>query len=171
LLEAPIKILHCAPEPIIQGCLRGLANVDYASVDLDSPLAELHADLTKLPLEDDRFDLVIASHVLEHITDERAALREIRRILRPGGIAVLLVPLHSGLETTLEDETVQTPAARLAIYGQADHVRLYGRDFVSRVASAGFDVTERNLWRELERHQTLRYGLVEHDSLFICSPT
>lgn len=170
LLDAPIRVLHCAPEPVIQGCLQDISSVDYESVDLESPHAELHADLTDLPLADDRFDLVIVSHVLEHIADEGAALSEIRRVLRSAGRAVVLVPVDRGLEATLEDDSVRTPEARLAVYGQADHVRLYGRDLVARLTAAGFEVAERNLWRELDAQTATRYGLVEHDSLFICSP-
>jgi SAM-dependent methyltransferase len=97
-------------------------------------------DLTALEEEDGSVDLLIANHVLEHIPDEARALAEIRRVLRPGGTALLQVPIALKLDHTLEDPTADTPEARERVYGQADHVRLYGRDHPAHLERNGFRV-------------------------------
>jgi SAM-dependent methyltransferase len=141
----------------------------YVSVDLDSPLAAVKADLMDLPFGPGSFDVVLCSHVLEHVADDRRAIGELRRVLRPGGFAAVLVPLHGGLEETLEDPAVTTPQARLATYGQADHVRLYGRDFPARLAGGGFRAVERvSMFESLGRAEVDRYGLSPHDDIYVC---
>jgi SAM-dependent methyltransferase len=98
------------------------------------------ADVVALPFEDGTFDLVVCSHVLEHVVDDRAAMAELLRVLRPEGRALLLQPVHDELPRTIEDPTITEPAERLRAFGQRDHVRIYGRDFVPRLQETGFDV-------------------------------
>lgn len=145
LLERPARILHVAPEPGLHRRLRAAANLDYRSGDLDPsryPFAPemRRLDLTALPQPDGYFDAVLANHVLEHVERDDRALAEVRRVLRPGGLALLQVPLALGLATTREDPGVRTPEERLRAYGQCDHVRLYGRDYPERLRAAGFEV-------------------------------
>jgi SAM-dependent methyltransferase len=135
----PLRLLHFAPEPCFEH-LRRMPGVDYLSADLVSPTADLHLDITQMPLDDASFDAVLCSHVLEHVDDDVKALKEIFRILRPGGWALVLVPLQESRETTLEDPSVTDPAERRRLFGQHDHVRLYGRDFPRRPETAGFTV-------------------------------
>ena len=99
-------------------------------------------DLTALPYADRSFDAIVANHVLEHVPDDKRALSELRRVLHPGGFAVLQVPIARRLERTLEDVPVYTDAERERVYGQRDHVRLYGLDYPERLAHAGFAVRE-----------------------------
>jgi SAM-dependent methyltransferase len=130
------SVLHVAPERCLGDRLQRDAT-RYQSIDLDSPRADVHADITRpLPLAE-RFDLVLCSHVLEHIPDDRAAIRELSKVLSPGGRLVILVPTEG--DKTVEEQ-IDDPAERVRRYGQADHVRMYGSDVVERIASQGLDV-------------------------------
>ena len=152
------QVLHVAPEAGITDRLQELP-IDYVSTDLESPLAIRHDDLTALPDPDDSFDVVICNHVLEHIPDDRAAMREISRVLRPGGFAVLQHPI-APQPHTFEDLTVTDPEQRLALFGQEDHVRLYGRDFVDRLIESGFGEAEIvSIESEIPQRLHARYGL------------
>jgi len=138
VLEGPeTKVLHCAPEGALMRFLSKRENVQYTSVDLESPLAQHHMDLTDLGFASDSFDLVLCSHVLEHVKDDRAALRELRRVLKPGGIAALQHPIRD-VPQTFEDPSITSREGRLHHYGQSDHVRMYGRDFAERLSAASF---------------------------------
>jgi SAM-dependent methyltransferase len=145
LLERPARLLHIAPEPGLHRRLSLASNVAYYSGDLDPsryPYASemQRLDLTALPHPDGYFDAVLANHVLEHVRDDRRALTETLRVLRPGGLALLQVPIALRLETTREDPSVCTPSDRERVYGQRDHLRLYGRDYPKRLGQAGFEV-------------------------------
>jgi SAM-dependent methyltransferase len=114
----------------------------YVTGDYATLQAAVRLDITRLPFAAGRFDAVFACDVLEHVVDDRAALRELRRVLAPEGVAVLTVPQQDHLQTTFEDPSIATDAARAAAYGQPDHVRNYGADFAARVGQAGFTVSE-----------------------------
>ena len=135
----PMKLLHLAPEPCLEHRLHQRLGEGYLSADLHDPRAMVKADIMALPFADASFDVVYCSHVLEHVADDRRALREIRRVLREGGWALILVPVHAG--PTLEDPAVTDAAERERRFGQADHVRRYGEDFAVRLRQAGFAVT------------------------------
>ncbi len=133
------RILHFAPEPAIKRFIESAMPVEYVRGDLFPASADVErVDLCNMSFDDASFDLVIANHVLEHVDDDGKALKEIFRILRPGGMAVLQTPYASGLSKTICDSAVSNPKLRLELYGQGDHVRLYGRDFFARLTSAGF---------------------------------
>ncbi len=108
-------------------------------------------------MQSERFDLILCSHVLEHIPDDRGALRQLRRVLRPGGAAVIQVPLRTG--PTDEDASVVDPAARHRRFGQFDHVRFYGSDFTDRVRAAGFGVEAVRYAEQLGREEIERCRL------------
>jgi SAM-dependent methyltransferase len=134
--------------------------VDYLSVDLDSPYAMKHCDITAIPEPAARFDVVICNHVLEHIPHDRKAMRELRRVLRPGGLAILQHPIHNRPDT-YEDASVVDPAARLRVFGQEDHVRIYGWDMLERLREAGFaDVATLEPCDDYSPAERARYGLV-----------
>ena len=166
LLRGPV--LHVAPEAALR---RALADrVDgYTTLDLHRDDVDVRADLEHTGLPDGAFATIVCSHVLEHVPDDRAAMREIRRLLRSGGHAVILVPLHLGLAATLEDDAVTTDADRLRTYGQADHVRLYGRDFAERLRASGLAAEERVMAREAGPEQARRHALLEHDVIYVCA--
>ena len=152
------RVLHIAPERSLQKRLRALPKLDYLSGDLDSPLADMQLDVTDLSFPDASFDVVICNHVLEHVPDDRKAMSELHRVLRPGGWAVLMVP-DVEEEATFEDPTAVTPEQRLALFGQDDHVRRYGRDYVQRLESAGFRVSVEELDHEISADEQRRLGL------------
>ena len=136
--------------------MAALPQSSYVSADLDSPVADVHADATDLPFEDESFDFVICVHVLEHVPDDRKALREFFRVLRPGGEAVLQVP-PSDLAVTREDPSVVTARGeRERLFGQYDHVRLCGADYGERIAEAGFEVTREDFVERAARDRCAR---------------
>jgi len=134
-------VLHISPEYCLALKLAPAAH-RYVPADFATMEAGVRMDITRLPFMDGCFDAVFACDVLEHIVDDRAALAEVRRVLRPAAVAVLTVPQQDGLQTTFEDSSIATDEARAAVYGQSDHVRNYGADFSARVAQAGFVVSE-----------------------------
>lgn len=160
----PLRVLHFAPETYFVRRFRSLPNVDLVTVDLSYPFVDVNLDITRLPFGGGAFDVVLCSHVLEHVPDDRAAMAEIHRVLRPGGWAVVMVPFDRAREATVEDPSVTDPAERERRFGQRDHVRLYGRDYVHRLRDAGFDVEEDPLARELDAR---RYGLLD-EPVHVC---
>lgn len=134
----PKRFLHVAPEWPFQAPLREALGEGYVTADLMDPRVDLRLDLSDTALPDASFDAVYCSHVLEHIPDDRAAMREVHRILRPGGWAIFLVPV--GDAPTDEDPSISDPDERRRRFGQEDHVRLYGADFAERLEEAGFEV-------------------------------
>lgn len=145
LLRTFPRTLHIAPEVCIMRHLRphfAAHPGQYVTADLESPLADLHFDVQRIPLADASFDVVICNHLLEHVADDRRALGELHRILRPGGWGILLSPVELDRETTFEDDTVTDPAERTRIFGQYDHRRIYGADYADRLRAAGFRVDD-----------------------------
>jgi SAM-dependent methyltransferase len=139
--ETKIRLLHVAPEYALQRRLAEHANVSYVSADLDSAMAMERMDVTDLGYDDNSFDAIVCNHVLEHVPDDRKAMRELNRVLKSGGWAMLQTPVDQAREKTLEDPSVTDEAERTRLFGQHDHVRLYGRDYKDRLEEAGFSVT------------------------------
>jgi SAM-dependent methyltransferase len=136
------RILHLAPEACLHDLFSAVPGAEYVTGDArPGPLVDVQLDARDLPFDDDAFDLIICNHVLEHIPEDTQVLDEFRRVLRPGGEALIQVPVDHRRETTYEDPTITDPADREREFGQFDHVRWYGRDIVSRYASTGFEVT------------------------------
>ncbi len=151
LLTAHPHLLHIAPEVSLRRPLRKhyKAHPDrYVTADLESPLADLHFDVQQIPLSDASFDVIICNHLLEHVADDRQALRELYRVLRPGGWGVISVPLDTTRDVTYEDDTITDPVERTRLFGQYDHRRVCGRDYIDRLRAAGFTVTTipNDLW-------------------------
>ena len=137
------RMLHIAPEVCFKKRLRRMmqqAGGQYVTADLESPLADLHFDVQQIPLGDDWADIIICNHLLEHVADDRRAMRELHRVMRAGGWGVATVPVDTARERTFEDDSVTDPAERTRIFGQYDHRRIYGRDYAERLHEAGFDV-------------------------------
>lgn len=167
LLTSRRRVLVVAPEAFLQDALRARPDLDYLSIDLESPLAMRHMDLTRLELPDGAFDAVFCNHVLEHIPDDRAAMRELLRVLAPGGWAVLQTPLDPARASTFEDPRVTTPEERLRVFGQRDHVRIYGRDLFDRLRESGWAVERRPFARELGEGDARRFGLDPGEDLIL----
>jgi SAM-dependent methyltransferase len=162
----PLRVLHMAPEKILQQAFRNRENLHYVSGDLHSPDSMVTMDIVKLPFRDGAFDVIFCCHVLEHIPDDRAAIRELRRVLSRDGWAILQVPLDSASERTFEDPTIVTPEERERHFGQRDHVRLYGRDYGNRLEEAGFHVVVDRFSSELDSESMARHCLQSEDIYF-----
>jgi hypothetical protein len=134
------RVVHFAPERRLSRHLQSLGPADYVACDLfPQSIGVQTMDITRMSFADESVDILIANHVLEHVDDDRKALCEIVRVLRPGGHAILQTPYCAGLHSTWWDPGITTADARLAAYGQEDHVRLYGRDIVERFAASGLN--------------------------------
>ncbi len=161
------KILHIAPEIVLSDRIRKNEFIEYLSADLDPSRAMIHMDLTDIKMNDNIFDVIICNHVFEHIPDHKKAMREIYRVLKPGGWAILQVPILG--ELTFEDPTVTTPEAREKIYGFAEHVRGYGKDYRDFLFAAGFSVKVDDFVKKLG-HKSVRYmGLPESEDIYFCT--
>lgn len=159
------RVLHIAPEPGIARRLKRHPGVSYVSVDVVPGRAMLAADVTSLPFDETSFDLVICSHVLEHIPDDMAAMRELRRVLVPGGVLLAQGPVDPGRAVTFEDPSVTKPEERERMFFQDDHVRIYGRDFADRLRAAGFaQVSATKYQRELPDAEVERFRLRQRPS-------
>ncbi|MDX1365338.1 MAG: methyltransferase domain-containing protein [Arenibacter latericius] len=137
-----LKVLHFAPEQAFFKRFRKLENLDYTTTDLDSPLADITADICDLPFQDNTYDVILCNHVLEHIQDDTQAMKELYRILKPGGWGIFQIPQDLNRAETFEDNTIIDRKERAKIFGQYDHVRIYGRDYFDKLRSIGFKVTE-----------------------------
>lgn len=153
-----LKVLHFAPEQPFLKKFKSLKNLDYTTADLDSPIADLHLDVTKIDLPDNTYDVVICNHVLEHVDNVDNAFSEIKRILKPNGWAILMVPINPNVDT-FEDPTITDPKERQRLFGQYDHVRQFGRDYADVLAKAGFKVDADRLYYEISENQRERMRL------------
>jgi SAM-dependent methyltransferase len=164
---SPQKILHFAPESSIKKYIKKHKNLDYVTADLNMPFVDVKVDITNIPFPDHTFDIILCNHVLEHIIDDRQAMRELLRILKPGGWASLMVPIKSKLKETYEDESITSPKDRLKHFGQEDHVRWYGQDYEDRLKECGFQVIKKNYANELSEADFKKFGLRDNENLYI----
>lgn len=141
LFTSKLRFLHFAPEPGFREVLRRSPELTYVSVDIEPGKADEVADIQNLPYAEGSFDAIFCSHVLEHIPDDRRAMRELYRVLAKGGWAIVMVPLESQLTATREDPSVTSPEERMKHYGSPEHVRMYSLDVADRLREAGFRVS------------------------------
>jgi SAM-dependent methyltransferase len=155
----PLKFLHVAPEVIFEKLLQLQLGDNYLTADLFNPRAMVKMDIMDIQYPDESFDVIYCSHVLEHVPDDRKAMREFCRVLKPTGWAMLLVPIV--VERTFEDSSITDPIERTRIFGQEDHVRNYGRDYIDRLREAGFYVDQVFPADFLSREEIVRMGITE----------
>ena len=153
----PKKVLHVAPERSLEPQLRSRLGSNYTTAGLSNPRAMIKMDITDIKQPECSFDVIVCSHVLEHVPDDRKAMREIRRVLKDAGWAILLVPITT--DKTFEDPSIVDPAERRRVFGKEDHVRNYGRDYVDRLRDAGFDVKMTTAADLVGANDALRMGL------------
>lgn len=166
---APLRVLHVAPEQAFYHRFREQKNLRYTTTDLDSPLADVKADICALPFEDGSFDVVLCNHVLEHIPDDTKAMEELFRIMKPGGWGIFQVPQDLNREHTFEDDSVRDQRERARIFGQYDHVRIYGRDYFDKLRAAGFTVTEVDFTADMPDELVAKYRLAKGELLPLVS--
>ena len=163
-----LKILHFAPEQAFYKRFRNMKHLEYITTDLNSPLADVKADICNLPFNDNEFDIIFCNHVLEHIPDDTKAVQELYRVLKPNGIGIFQIPQDLSRETTFEDDTITDKKERAKIFGQYDHVRVYGRDYFDKLRSIGFKVDEVDYTTTLTEEDITRYCLAKGEIIPVC---
>ncbi len=158
---APLKVLHFAPEQAFYKRFRKLKNLDYTTTDLNSPLADVKADICNLPFEDNSYDVIFCNHVLEHIPDDTKAMQEMYRIMKPGGWGIFQIPQDLNRLKTFEDDSITDKKERAKIFGQYDHVRIYGRDYFEKLRGIGFTVDEVDYTATLSIEEIKEYRLAK----------
>ena len=175
-----LKVCHFAPEQSVKSMFQMFNNIEYLSCDIKPGRAMYVQDITNITFEDNSFDIVFCSHVLEHVPDDIKAMKELKRILKDNGYAIIVVPLYDRhsingkykgekLLTTYEDFSITDPEKRSIEFGQWDHVRKYEKnDFINRLKISGFNVIEENLYDKLNKNITKKYGIYNNDIIFCC---
>ncbi|APY12696.1 SAM-dependent methyltransferase [Seonamhaeicola sp. S2-3] len=158
---SPKKVLHFAPEQAFYKRFKKMANLDYVTTDLNSPLADVKADICNLPFKDNEFDVILCNHVLEHIPNDTKAMEELFRVLKVGGMGIFQIPQDLSRKTTFEDNSITDKKERAKIFGQYDHVRVYGRDYFNKLRSIGFKVDEVDYTSQFSEKEIERYCLAK----------
>lgn len=168
VFQKPRKILHFAPENGLSNHLSKLAGTEYLTADLNANGVMVKVDVTNMQFADDFFDVIICNHVLEHVPDDRKAMREIYRTLTPNGWAILQVPISLALANTYEDFSITTARGREQAFGQSDHVRIYARDYASRLKQSGFKVEVFQWTAEIDNFGTRKnvFALNEKEAIY-----
>lgn len=162
-------ILHIAPEVCLMKEFKKMyksAPYSYITADLESPLADMHFDVQAIPMKDENVDIIICNHILEHVESDHKALTELYRIMRKGGMGVMLAPIDYSRDNTFEDDTITDPKQRAEVFGQYDHRRIYGKDYLTRLAAAGFEAEEIDYAAEFSVSDRTRFSFGS-DKLYI----
>ena len=162
------KVLHFAPEQAFYNQFKKIKKIDYTTTDLVSPLADVKADICNLPFKDNEFDYIFCNHVLEHIPDDNKAMSELFRVLAPNGIGIFQIPQDLSREFTFEDDSVTDPKERAIIFGQYDHVRVYGRDYFDKLREIGFNVAAIDYTKKLTKKEIDKYRLAQGELIPVC---
>jgi SAM-dependent methyltransferase len=162
----PKRFLHVAPECCLSQRLQAVPHLTYISGDHDPALAMTFLDLTDIKFPNGYFDAIFCSHVLEHVLDDRKAMRELRRVMAPRGWAVVMVPITA--PATYEDARITDPSARAKAFGQRDHVRRYGPDFVDRLKESAFEVEQISPEQIVRVDDMRRMAIAAGERIFFC---
>ena len=163
-----LKVLHIAPEQCFLDIFRNQKNLAYITSDLESTIEDVKADICDLPFKDNEFDVVLCNHVLEHIPDDYKAMQELYRVLKTGGFGVFQIPQDLNRATTFEDDAITDKKQRAEIFGQYDHVRVYGRDYFDKLRAVGFRVDEVDYTKRISPEKLERFCLMKGEILPVC---
>lgn len=170
-----IRLLHFAPEMGFYRAFTRAKNIQYYPCDLEPDLykfqrkIKIHmVDITKIPFDNNFFDVILCSHVLEHVPDDALAMSELHRVMKAGAWAILQVPVDPDREFTYEDFSITTPEAREQAFGQHNHVRWYGRDYAQRLINAGFRVTVDDFVHSFSPEEIRKYGIDRAEMIYYC---
>ena len=166
--SSALKVLHFAPEQEFYKRFKKQTNIEYTTTDLLSPLADVKADICNLPFEDNAYDIIFCNHVLEHIPDDTKAMQELFRVLKPGGMGIFQIPQDLSRANTFTDDTIVDQKERAKIFGQYDHVRVYGRDYFDKLRSIGFKVIEEDYTHKIAHQLVEKYCLAKGEIIPIC---
>jgi SAM-dependent methyltransferase len=168
--QQPQQVLHIAPEACFMAPFEQRHGHGYITADLESPLAKVKMDIHAMPFPDQQFDVVLCNHVLEHVQDDVKAMTEICRVLKPGGFAILQVPFFAPVpDQTFEDLSVTNPRERERLFGQADHVRKYGKDYAHRIARSGLRPEPQAFWETFSPEARFRAGLATGEVIYFAT--
>lgn len=167
--KAPKKVLHFAPEQAFYKRFKKMTNLEYVTTDLNSPLADVKADICNLPFEDQTFDVILCNHVLEHIPEDTKAMQELYRVLKVGGMGIFQIPQDLSREKTFEDNSITDKKERQKIFGQYDHVRIYGCDYFDKLRSIGFKVDEVDYTKTLSEAEIDKFRLAKGEIIPVVS--
>ena len=159
--EEKLKVLHFAPEQEFYKRFKKQQNLEYTTTDLVSPLADVKADICNLPFEDNSFEIIFCNHVLEHIPDDTKAMQELYSVMKPNGWGIFQIPQDLSRDTTFADDSITDPKERAKIFGQYDHVRVYGRDYFDKLRRIGFKVEEVDYTSKLSSELVEKYCLAK----------
>ncbi|MBI3135074.1 MAG: methyltransferase domain-containing protein [Bacteroidetes bacterium] len=162
-----LAVMHIAPEQCFHKKFKKQKNLKYVTGDLLSPIADLHFDLHNIPLEDNQYEVIFCNHVMEHVKDDLQCMKELYRIMKPGGWGIMQVPIDSTRTETYEDWSITTPEEREKHFWQYDHVRLYGLNYPKRLAEAGFQVETVDFSKEMPQAQFERYRIPKEELLYV----
>jgi len=175
LNKGKIRMLHFAPERFFFDVFSNHDNVEYYPCDLfpesyafEGKSKVLKVDITKIPFEDNFFDVILCNHVLEHIPNDRLAMEELYRVMKNNGWGIFQVPLDYSRAVTYEDFSITTPNARQKAFGQNDHVRWYGRDYTNRLMQVGFNVTSDNYVQRFSKEEAWKFGFETDELIYLC---
>ena len=163
-----LKTLHIAPEQCFLSIFKKQQNLEYITSDLESPIADVKADICNLPFEDNSFDVIFCNHVLEHIPNDKKAMQELFRVLKKGGFGIFQIPQDISREKTFEDNSIINQKDRAKIFGQYDHVRIYGKDYFDKLRSVGFFVQEIEYAKKIAPEKVERFCLMKGEILPVC---
>ena len=167
IFKDEVSFLHIAPELCFIDYFRKQKNIKYTTADLESPWADVHLNVEDMPLETSSYDFVMANHILEHVDNLDKALNEIYRVLKPGGMAILLSPINPKREITYEDKTITDPLKREKHFGQKDHVREFGLDYSKVLSKEGMEIVEDRFIETLPKDKIIRFSIANPDKLTI----
>lgn len=163
------KMLHIAPEQCFYKLFKAMPNLDYKTGDYNSPIADIHFDLHQAPFEDNTFDVIFCNHVLEHVEDANQCMRELYRIMKPGGFGIFQIPQDVNRYETYEDKSITSERDREIHFWQKDHVRLFGLDYKDKLAAAGFKVVVEDYTKDISAELAERYRLPKGELLYYCT--
>lgn len=166
--ENKLKVLHFAPEQAFYKRFRNQKNLDYTTTDLFSPLADVKADICNLPFDDNQYDIILCNHVLEHIPDDTKAMQELFRVLKPGGMGIFQIPQDVLRAVTFSDDSIIDKKERAKVFGQYDHVRIYGRDYFDKLRRIGFTVVEEDYTNKIKAEVVEKYCLAKGEIIPVC---
>ncbi|AXT20703.1 methyltransferase domain-containing protein [Flavobacteriaceae bacterium AU392] len=163
------KVLHFAPEQAFYKRFKKMKHLEYTTTDLYSPLADVKADICNLPFKNNSYDIILCNHVLEHIPDDTKAMQELYRVLKPGGIGIFQIPQDLSRAITFEDDSITDKKERAKVFGQYDHVRVYGRDYFDKLRSIGFKVKEIDYTTTFTEEEVSKYCLAKGEIIPVVS--
>jgi SAM-dependent methyltransferase len=171
LLKEKLRLLHFAPEWCLLPVLKNAKNLDYITADINPNLADYQVDIMDIPFPDESFDYIICAHVLGHVSDEKKAIRELFRVLKPDGVALISTIIDFDNSETYETEDADTPEKRLQYYSEPDLLRLHGKDFDQRLIQGGFKVKVIDYPAQLGEKMRKKYALGDgrRELIFKCT--